>query len=100
MIPDQDKTLAAEEQVEKLVFCSGQVYYDIIKARKQAKKNKIAIVRVEQIAPFPLRQVQEQCNKYKNARVVWCQEEPFNMGAWGFVEGRANRVRILHSCFA
>jgi len=83
--------------VEKLIFCSGQVYYDLAKARTDLKKNKIAIVRVEQVAPFPIKNVQEQCNKYKNARVVWCQEEHYNMGAWAFVEQRANKVRALHN---
>lgn len=82
------------EAVEKLILCSGQVYYDIVKARKDLKKDKIAIVRVEQVAPFPIMSVQEQFNKYKNARVVWCQEEHFNMGAWSFVEPRANKVRV------
>ena len=73
-------------------MCSGQVYYDIEKARSDIKKNDIAIIRLEQIAPFPAKGVLKEFNKYKNARVVWCQEEHFNMGAWNFVEARANNV--------
>jgi 2-oxoglutarate dehydrogenase E1 component len=82
------------EQVEKLIMCSGQVYYDIAKARNDLKKKKIAIIRLEQVAPFPSLSIQEQFKKYPNARVIWCQEEHFNMGAWAFVEARANKVRI------
>jgi 2-oxoglutarate dehydrogenase E1 component len=72
------------------------VYYDLAKARNDAKKNNIAIVRLEQIAPFPCRSVQQQINLYPNARVVWCQEEHLNMGAWSFVEQRAAKVPSPH----
>jgi len=82
--------------VEKLILCSGQVYHDLVKARTDLKKNKIAIVRVEQIAPFPVKQIQEQFNKHPNARVIWCQEEHLNMGAWAFVQPRANKVLSIH----
>jgi 2-oxoglutarate dehydrogenase E1 component len=95
LIPDQNPNLVAPEAVEKIIFCSGQVYYDLAKARADLKKNKIAIIRLEQIAPFPVKSVQEQVNKYKNARVVWCQEEHFNMGAWSFVAPRANKVLFV-----
>jgi len=78
--------------VEKLILCSGQVYYDLVKARADLKKNKIAIVRIEQIAPFPIRRILEQLDMHSHARVVWCQEEHFNMGAWSFVEPRVNKV--------
>jgi 2-oxoglutarate dehydrogenase E1 component len=63
-----------------------------VKARNDLKKNKIAIIRLEQVAPFPAKHIQEQCKKYSNARIIWCQEEHFNMGAWSFVEARANKV--------
>jgi len=94
IIPEVSQKLVAPEKVEKVIFCSGQVYYDLAKARNDLNKTKIAVVRVEQLAPFPAKTFQEQCNKYPNARVVWCQEEHFNMGAWSFVESRANRVLI------
>ena len=92
IIPETSTSLVKDEDVEKVIFCSGQVYYDLAKARNDMKRNKIAIIRVEQVAPFPIRGVQDQLNKYKNARVVWCQEEPFNMGAWSFVEARTNKI--------
>jgi 2-oxoglutarate dehydrogenase E1 component len=66
-----------------------------LKARTDLKKKNISICRVEQIAPFPVRQILEQFDLHPNARVVWCQEEHFNMGAWSFVEPRANKVTII-----
>ena len=92
VIPDANPNLCAPEDVHKLIICSGQVYYDLAKARADLKRNRIAIIRLEQVAPFPTHSIQEQFSKYKNARVVWCQEEHFNMGAWSFVENRANKV--------
>jgi 2-oxoglutarate dehydrogenase E1 component len=65
-----------------------------VKARSDLKKKNIAIVRIEQVAPFPVRQVLLQLDLHPNARVVWCQEEHFNMGAWSHVEPRLNKVSI------
>jgi 2-oxoglutarate dehydrogenase E1 component len=92
LIPEVNKDIVEPKKVEKLILCSGQVYYDLIKARSEFKKKNIAIVRIEQIAPFPIRQVLEQFDQHSNARIIWCQEEHFNMGAWSFVEPRANKV--------
>lgn len=95
IIPEESKDVVEPSKVEKLILCSGQVYYDLLKARTDLKKNKIAIVRVEQIAPFPVKAIQEQFNLHPNARVIWCQEEHFNMGAWAFVQPRADKVILL-----
>jgi len=93
VIPEVNaKEINSPEKIEKLILCSGQVYYDLVKARKDAKKKNIAIVRVEQLAPFPVQEVQMELNKYPNARVVWAQEEHMNMGAWNFVQPRANKL--------
>ena len=69
--------------VDKLVLCSGKIYYDIIDAIKD--KQGIVIVRVEQLYPFPIIEVQKEIDKYKPREIIWCQEEPKNMGAWFFV---------------
>jgi 2-oxoglutarate dehydrogenase E1 component len=92
VIPEVENDIVPPEKVEKLIVCSGQVYYDLVKARSTLKKNKISIIRLEQIAPFPGKELQEQLDKHPNAKVMWCQEEHLNMGAWDFVRPRANTV--------
>lgn len=72
---------------------SGKVYYEILAARKQAGvDDRIAIARLEQISPFPYDTILEECNRYKNAELVWAQEEHKNMGAWTFVQPRFNSL--------
>ncbi|KAF9272831.1 2-oxoglutarate dehydrogenase E1 component [Mortierella alpina] len=65
-----------------------EVYYALVKAREQNKINDVAISRVEQLNPFPYDRVKEHSEKYPNAEIVWCQEEPLNMGAWAHVAPR------------
>ena len=83
-----------------------QVYYELVKWRQDKKVDNIAIVTLEQIAPFPFERVQELATKYSKAEMVWVQEEPQNMGAWAFVEPRfatallsvnQQRIRCRHS---
>lgn len=77
-----DDTVSAKS-VKKVVFCSGKVYYDLVEAREKANTEEIAIVRIEQLYPFPLIQVKAVLDKYKSAtEFIWAQEEPENMGAW------------------
>ncbi len=71
---------------KKVIFCTGKVYYDLLEARETREIKDIALVRLEQIYPFPSEEVQAELKKYKNAEMIWCQEEPKNMGAWKFVE--------------
>jgi 2-oxoglutarate dehydrogenase E1 component len=80
-----DDTVAAKS-VKKVVFCSGKVYYDLVEAREKAGSDDIAIVRVEQLYPFPLKQIKAAIDKYKGAtEFIWAQEEPENMGAWAHI---------------
>jgi 2-oxoglutarate dehydrogenase E1 component len=66
-----------------VVLSSGKVYFDLLKARRAAKSEDVALVRVEQLYPFPVQEMEGVLAKYPNAReVVWCQEEPQNQGAW------------------
>ena len=76
------------EKVKRVVLCTGKIYYELAEERAKRNINDIAIVRVEQIAPFPWDRVAAELATYKNAEVVWAQEEPKNMGAWSFVEPR------------
>ena len=77
---------ANPKKVNTLVFCSGKFYYDLFKARKDKKRDDVALVRVEQLFPLPVDQINAEIKKFKEATdVVWAQEEPKNMGAWGFL---------------
>ena len=74
------------ENIKTLVFCSGKFYYDLLKARNEKNRNDVALVRVEQLFPLPVAEIKAELEKFKNAEdVVWAQEEPRNMGAWGFL---------------
>lgn len=69
--------------VKKIVVCSGKVYYDLLQQRRDKKLNHVAILRVEQLYPFPKECLAKEIGRYKNAKtVIWCQEEPMNQGAW------------------
>jgi 2-oxoglutarate dehydrogenase E1 component len=69
--------------VTRIVLCSGKVYFDLLKARREAKVDTVAIVRLEQLYPFPSDEYDAIVRKYSNAReIVWCQEEPQNQGSW------------------
>ncbi len=75
------------DNVNRVVLCSGQVYYDLAQAREERKSTSIAILRLEQIYPFPAEELEEALSAYPaNAEVIWAQEEPRNMGAWRFVQ--------------
>jgi 2-oxoglutarate dehydrogenase E1 component len=69
--------------VTRIVLCSGKVYFDLLKSRRDSKTDSVAIVRVEQLYPFPSDEYEAILHKYSNAReIVWCQEEPQNQGSW------------------
>jgi 2-oxoglutarate dehydrogenase E1 component len=69
--------------VTRIVLCSGKVYFDLLKSRREAKADSVAIVRLEQLYPFPSEEYEAILHKYANAReIVWCQEEPQNQGSW------------------
>jgi 2-oxoglutarate dehydrogenase E1 component len=88
-----DAEIADAAAVRKVVLCSGKVYYDVIEARKQTSDRSVAIVRLEQFYPFPLRTVQEILAKYAGAtQFAWVQEEPHNMGGWTFVRDRLQEL--------
>ncbi|HXS51377.1 MAG TPA: 2-oxoglutarate dehydrogenase E1 component [Usitatibacter sp.] len=81
IIPETEKL--APKKVKRVIFCSGKVYYDIVAERAKRAVEDIAVVRIEQLYPFPHEEFQAQVDLYANAKsVVWCQEEPGNQGAW------------------
>lgn len=81
LIPEIDAIDA--NKVKRVVACSGKVYYELLQKRREHKIDDIAIIRIEQLYPFPYEEFQEVLSKYANAKeLVWCQEEPKNQGAW------------------
>ena len=87
--------------VRRVVMCSGKVYFDLLKARRAAEghNNDVALVRVEQLYPFPVTDPEAVIAKYPNAReIVWCQEEPQNQGAWYQIRHRCSRSSASATC--
>ena len=80
--------LRADDQIKRAVICSGKVYYDLLQARRDQNIDDVAILRLEQFYPFPALDLAKELSRYPNADVVWCQEEPRNMGGWHFVDRR------------
>ncbi len=91
VIAESDE-IAADDQVRRVVLTSGKVYFDLLKARAAAGDKRVALVRVEQLYPFPFNTLGNVLQHYRNAEIVWCQEEPQNMGAWTFVDRRIEEV--------
>ncbi|MEJ2529296.1 MAG: 2-oxoglutarate dehydrogenase E1 component [Gammaproteobacteria bacterium] len=94
----ESEILVANEGVKRVVLCSGKVYYDLIQQRAERKIDDVAIIRVEQIYPWPRDLLIEQIGQYPNADLIWCQEEPANMGAWSFVLPRLQYILDIVSC--
>ena len=74
------------KSVKKVILCSGKVYYDLLERKEKDKRKDVALIRIEQLQPFPANQVNKILDKYKNADYFWLQEEPENMGYWNFVQ--------------
>ncbi len=79
-------TLTDDDKIRRVVLCSGKVYFDLLEAREEQGIDDVYLLRVEQFYPFPAKSVIDELKRFKNADVVWCQEEPKNMGSWTFVE--------------
>ncbi|MBI3514652.1 MAG: 2-oxoglutarate dehydrogenase E1 component, partial [Proteobacteria bacterium] len=91
VLPEAEK-LKSDDAVQRVILCTGKVYYDLAAERAKRSVKDIAIVRLEQIHPFPANTLGAELNRYSNAEVVWCQEEPENMGAWSFVDRPIEQV--------
>ncbi|HEY6216130.1 MAG TPA: hypothetical protein VIW74_05670, partial [Pyrinomonadaceae bacterium] len=92
-----DAEISDRDAVKRIVMCSGKVYYDLIDARRKTDDRRVAIVRLEQFYPFPLKSIRDMLSSYPNANeLVWAQEEPQNMGGWTFVQERLEN--LLPNC--
>jgi 2-oxoglutarate dehydrogenase E1 component len=103
---DEKIKLVADDKIRRVVLCSGKVYYDLYEAREAAGIDDVYLLRLEQLYPFPARALITELTRFKNAEIVWCQEEPRNMGGWTFIEpnvewvlshanGKARRARYV-----
>ena len=75
-----------DAEIKKVVLCSGKVYYDLLDAREKAARDDIYILRLEQFYPWPMQSMRKELGRFPNAELIWCQEEPKNMGGWTFVD--------------
>ncbi|HYC64517.1 MAG TPA: 2-oxoglutarate dehydrogenase E1 component [Reyranellaceae bacterium] len=91
ILTETDK-LVEGAKVRRVILCSGKVYFDLVAERRKRKIDDIAIMRIEQLYPFPFTRLGVRLSEYPNAEIVWCQEEPENMGAWHFVDRRIEKA--------
>jgi len=86
LLADQPIKLVKDSKIRRVVLCSGKVYYDLYEEREKRGINDIYLLRVEQLYPFPAKALITELSRFRNAEMVWCQEEPKNMGAWSFID--------------
>jgi 2-oxoglutarate dehydrogenase E1 component len=86
MQADEQIKLQPDAKIRRVVLCSGKVYYDLYEEREKRGIDDIYLMRIEQLYPVPLKALVQELARFKGAEVVWCQEEPRNMGAWHFIE--------------
>ncbi|MDH5530063.1 MAG: 2-oxoglutarate dehydrogenase E1 component, partial [Paracoccaceae bacterium] len=96
-----DTKLVADKKIKRVVMCSGKVYYDLLAERDARGIDDIYLLRLEQFYPFPAQSAVKELGRFKDAEVIWCQEEPKNQGAWTFVEPNLewvlNRIKASHT---
>ncbi len=83
---DEKTKLVKDDKIRRVVLCTGKVYYDLYEEREKRGIDDVYLLRVEQLYPFPLKALVGELSRFKKADIVWCQEEPKNMGSWTFVE--------------
>jgi 2-oxoglutarate dehydrogenase E1 component len=86
VIGETSKKMVADDQIKRVVLCTGKIYYDLLAERETRGINNVALVRVEELYPFPQTKLGEQLKRYPKADVMWAQEEPQNMGAWYYID--------------
>jgi 2-oxoglutarate dehydrogenase E1 component len=86
LLADQPIKLVKDSKIRRVVLCSGRVYYDLYEEREKRGINDVYLLRVEQLYPFPAKALINELSRFRNAEMVWCQEEPKNMGAWSFID--------------
>jgi 2-oxoglutarate dehydrogenase E1 component len=85
-VPGEKIKLVADDKMRRVVLCSGKVYYDLYEEREKRGIDDVYLLRLEQLYPVPMKALIQELSRFKGAEVVWCQEEPRNMGGWHFIE--------------
>ena len=85
-LKDQPVKLVKDSKIRRVVMCTGKVYYDLYEEREKRGINDVYLLRLEQLYPFPAKALINELSRFKGAEMVWCQEEPKNMGAWAFID--------------
>ncbi|MGR3342648.1 MAG: 2-oxoglutarate dehydrogenase E1 component, partial [Paracoccaceae bacterium] len=83
---NSDTKLATDKKIKRVVMCSGKVYFDLLADRDERGIKDVYLMRIEQFYPFPARSLVDELGRFKQAEMIWCQEEPKNQGAWNFIE--------------
>ena len=100
LLPGEKIKLVPDDKIRRVIMCSGKVYYDLYEEREKRGIDDIYLLRVEQLYPFPTKALVSELARFKQAEMVWCQEEPRNMGAWffidPFVEWVLNQIQAKH----
>ena len=86
VLPDEKIKLVADDKIRRVVLCTGKVCFDLYEEREKRGIDDVYLLRVEQLYPFPSKALVQELSRFKQAEMVWCQEEPRNMGAWFFVD--------------
>src|SRR5204863_5133979 len=85
LLPNEKIKLVSDDKIRRVVLCAGKVYYDLHEEREKRGIDDVYLLRLEQLYPVPLKALVTELGRFKNAEIVWCQEEPRNLGAWHFI---------------
>ncbi|MQY42337.1 2-oxoglutarate dehydrogenase E1 component [Epibacterium sp. SM1969] len=98
---NSETKLVSDDKIKRVVMCSGKVYYDLLEERDARGIDDVYLMRIEQYYPFPAISLVKELDRFKNAEMVWCQEEPKNQGAWSFIEPNIEwvltRIKAKHT---
>ncbi len=97
---DSAITLRPDNRIQRVVLCTGKIYYDLYEERERRGTDGVYLMRLEQLYPFPLKSLVDELGRFPQAEIIWCQEEPKNMGAWHYIEDRLEtflrRLKFSH----
>ena len=97
VLPDTPVRLQPDSKIQRVILCSGKIYYDLLEERDKRGLDSVYLMRLEQLYPFPIKALAEELERFRQAEIIWCQEEPKNMGAWHYMEDRLETLlRNMH----